>query len=185
MKTSLPVIAVLLAACASQPTPMNRVTPVAVASIERAEIEAAQRSWCDALLSIAAENSRGGDAKAAAEAVLAKAYNYDRGTVLFKPTLTHGEQTFRMDKRGALAYFVGGDSAYPDDQGFARKPWTSCRPEIASIAANGSGAIAMGNVYLSDKDGKQVKVDKTFGYVRDEGGQLRIMLHHSSLAYQP
>ncbi len=32
-------------------------------------------------------------------------------------TLTHGDQTFRLDKRGALAYFVGGDEMYPSDKG--------------------------------------------------------------------
>jgi hypothetical protein len=28
-------------------------------------------------------------------------------------------------------------------------------------------------------------VDKTFGYQRTDGGSLRIVLHHSSLPFQP
>jgi hypothetical protein len=44
---------------------------------------------------------------------------YDNGTVLFKPTLTFGDQTFRLDKEGAAAYFIGGNPKYPNDTGFA------------------------------------------------------------------
>ncbi|MEM7270835.1 MAG: phosphoribosyl-AMP cyclohydrolase, partial [Pseudomonadota bacterium] len=29
------------------------------------------------------------------------------------------------------------------------------------------------------------KVDKTFGYKKDADGAVRIILHHSSLPYQP
>ena len=41
--------------------------------------------------------------------VLSNIYNYDYGIVLFNPTLTFGEQTFRLDKEGAAAYFIGGN----------------------------------------------------------------------------
>jgi hypothetical protein len=34
--------------------------------------------------------------------------------VLFKPTLTTGDQTFRTTHKGALSYFVGGDSSFRD-----------------------------------------------------------------------
>jgi hypothetical protein len=34
-------------------------------------------------------------------------------------------------------------------------------------------------------DGNEVMVDKTFGYVRDAAGDLRIVLHHSSLPFTP
>lgn len=47
--------------------------------------------------------------------IIDAAYNYQHGIVLFKPTLTTGEQTFRMDKGGVLAYFVGGNPKYKDD----------------------------------------------------------------------
>lgn len=33
--------------------------------------------------------------------------------------------------------------------------------------------------------GKVTKVDKTWGFKKDEKGQLRIVLHHSSLPYTP
>ena len=37
----------------------------------------------------------------------------------------------------------------------------------------------------TDKDGNVTKVDKSWGYKKDAEGTLRIVLHHSSLPYQP
>jgi hypothetical protein len=154
-------------------------------TITRAEVEAAQTAWCAGLVEIGKVGASGGDAKAKATEILSTAYNYDDGTVLFKPTLAHGEQTFRMTKDGALAYFVGGDPAYPDDHGFALKQWVSCTPEIEGFVAQGNTAMAMGNVHLMSKAGDMVTVDKSFGYTRGKDGNLRIVLHHSSLPYTP
>ena len=117
--------------------------------------------------------------------MLSKAYDYDTGTVLFKPTLTFGAQTFRTTKQGALAYFVGGDSSYPDDSGFALKQWVKCEATIIGVVVHGDMALAMGNVHLEDAKGNKVTVDKSFGYLRGDDGSLRIVLHHSSLPYVP
>ncbi|MEY3758918.1 MAG: hypothetical protein RIR39_409, partial [Pseudomonadota bacterium] len=73
------------------------------------EVNAAQQAWCDALVKIGKLKEEGGDYKAYAEKVLSEAYNYDHGKVFFKPTLAFSDQTFRNDKKGAVAYFVGGD----------------------------------------------------------------------------
>ncbi len=43
----------------------------------------------------------------------------------------------------------------------------------------------MGNVMLTDKKGQVTQVDKTWGFVKDNQGKLRIVLHHSSLPYKP
>lgn len=155
------------------------------APITREEVVAAQTAWCAALVGIGAEAAAGRDAAAMARQVLSTAYGYDEGIVLFKPTLTFGAQTFRMDKQGALAYFVGGDPAYPDDSGFALKGWTTCTADLKGVVADGRMAIAMGNVNLVGKDGSKVMVDKTFGYRRNAKGDLVIVLHHSSLPYSP
>jgi len=117
--------------------------------------------------------------------VLSKAYDYDAGIVLFKPTLTFGAQTFRPTKQGALAYFVGGDPSFPDDSGFALKQWVKCESKIVGVVVHGDMALAMGNVHLEDAKGSKVTVDKTFGYLRQDDGSLRIVLHHSSLPYVP
>ena len=95
------------------------------------EVNAAQQAWCDALVKIGMLKQEGGDYKAYAEKVISETYNYDNGKVFFKPTLAFGKQTFRNDKKGALAYFVGGDADYPDDNGFALKPWVKARYDNA------------------------------------------------------
>jgi hypothetical protein len=41
----------------------------------------------------------------------------------------------------------------------------------------------MGKVRFTDKDGKVTTVVKTWGFVKDDAGKLRIVLHHSSLEY--
>jgi hypothetical protein len=154
------------------------------------EVNAAQQAWCDALVKIGKLKEEGGDYKAYAEQVLSDAYNYDHGKVFFKPTLAYGAQTFRNDKKGALAYFVGGDSDYPNDKGFALKPWVKARYDNAGdkndgIQIYGSVAITMGNVWVTDKDGNEVMVDKTWVFKKGKDGKLRIIVHKSALPFAP
>lgn len=155
------------------------------APITEAEVKDAQKAWCGALVAIATEyDTKGHDAaKALAGQVLDGAYGYAMGPVLFKPTLTVAPQTFRTTREGALAYFVGRDSAFPNDGGFALKGWRKCEPENAGIVITGNSAISMGNVSMWDSKGAMTKVDKTWGYVRGADGKLKIVLHHSSLPY--
>jgi len=152
------------------------------------EVNAAQQAWCDALVKIGKLKEEGGDYKAFAEQVLSDAYNYDNGKVFFKPTLAFGDQTFRNDKKGALAYFIGGDPAYPNDKGFALTPWVKARYDNAGeknegIQIYGSIAITMGNVWVTGKDGKEVMVDKTWVFKKGKDGKLRIIVHKSALPF--
>lgn len=154
------------------------------------EVNAAQQAWCDALVKIGKLKEEGGDYKGYAEQVLSEAYNYDYGKVFFKPTLAFGDQTFRNDKKGALAYFVGGDPDYPNDKGFALKPWVKARYDNAGdknqgIQIYGSVAITMGNVWVTDKDGNEVMVDKTWVFKKGKDGKLRIIVHKSALPFSP
>lgn len=105
--------------------------------------------------------------------------------MLFKPTLTTHPQTFRTTADGALAYFVGGDPDYPVDSGFALKGWRKVEIRNAGIFIAGNTATTMGNVLLTNKDGRVVTVDKTWQFLKDDNGNLRIILHHSSLPYTP
>lgn len=145
----------------------------------------AQKGWCNALVQINETKEKGGDYRKVASDIIDAAYNYQHGIVLFKPTLTTGAQTFRMDKESALAYFVGGSLKYKDDTGFALKGWKKCKSKPKGIILMGETAISMGNVHIWNKDGKETIVDKTWGYRLDEKGNLRIILHHSSLPYSP
>ena len=150
-------------------------------------MQAAQDGWGKALIQISDDFASGGIAKAKATAnqVLDAAYGYNLGLVLFKPTLTHSDQTFRTTKAGALAYFVGDDRAFPSDKGFALGGWKKYEYRNAGVFITGNMALTMGKVILTDKDGKVTTVDKTWGFKKDTQGQLRIVLHHSSLPFQP
>lgn len=156
------------------------------ANITQAEVVAAQKGWCKALLKISSDYTSGGfkKAKATAEAVINEAYAYQYGPVAFKPTLASGTQTFRPTRAGALAYFVGGDSAFPKDKGFALKPWRSCEIANQVIQLTGSYATTMGNVSFTDAAGKTTTVDKTWSFMKESDGSIRIVLHHSSLPFE-
>lgn len=149
--------------------------------ITRAMIEQAQEGWIAALVSVgAAENP-----SARASEVLENYYDFNGSGVLFKPTLTHGAQTFRMTKEGAHSYFVGGNASFAQDDGFALRPYVSGVADIKDVVIVGRAAIAMGNITLTAYDGSTVMVDKTFGYRLDDNGNLRIITHHSSLPFSP
>lgn len=155
------------------------------APITPEKLTAAKQAWCDALLLISKTHREGGDANAVAAQVIDSAYNYAAAPVLFKPTLTFGEQTFRTTREGALAYFVGGNAAFPADTGFALKPWASASFNIAATYIEGPIGITMGHVTLTDTSGAQTTVEKTFVFRSGDDGSLRIALHKSALPFSP
>jgi hypothetical protein len=156
-------------------------------NISEAQVLQAQQGWCKGLLAIREAYATGGisKAKATANQVLDQAYAYQYGPVAFKPTLTVAPQTFRSTKAGALAYFVGGDPTYPNDKGFAIKPWKTCSVRNQVIQLHGMFATTMGNVDLTDDKGVVTTVDKTWTFIREPDGSVRIVLHHSSLPFRP
>ena len=169
----------------------NAQPAVMTETITVSEVKAAQNTWCDALVAISKAHDKGGIAKSKplAGEVIDAAYGYQFGPVAFKPTWTNGETTFRETRNGAVSYLVGDDPAF-GDSGFAvgtpganRSPWVKCVPEIFVIQNFGNTANAMGWVHFEAADGTKSKVDKTFGYVRDDDGALRIVVHHSSTPF--
>lgn len=186
LATSAVLVGVLASGCDSA---QNKPVAAARAPITVQEVNDAQQGWCNALLSIAKAHAEGKDYQSIATAVLSNNYNYDNGTVLFNPTLTHGAQNFRLDKEGAAAYFIGGNPKYPNDEGFALKPWVSCSytnaGNNAGVLIEGDVAATMGNVILIDNQGKETTVDKFFAFKRGTDGKLRIIVHKSSLPFNP
>jgi len=154
-------------------------------NISQQQVLGAQTRWCKGLLAISAAYGSGGYAKAQAqaEAMIDENYAYAYGPVAFKPTLSSGPQTFRTTRQGALAYFVGSDPAFPEDQGFGLKPWRRCEVTNAVIQMSGSYALTMGNVTFTDASGKSTRVDKTWTFFKEPDGSVRIILHHSSLPF--
>jgi hypothetical protein len=165
--------------------PSSSKTLIVNRAISESEVLAAQKAWGDALVAISTTyETKGIDAaKALAGKVIDAAYGYQFGAVLFKPTLTVAPQTFRTTRAGALAYFVGGDPAFPSDTGFALNGWRKVEVKNAGIFISGNTATTMGNVLITDKDGKVTTVDKTWQFFKDDSGNLRIILHHSSLPF--
>ena len=155
-----------------------------MSAITQEEVETAQAVWGQGVIDIGAVFQDGGEYTARAKAHVDDLYAYGIGPVVFKPTLAAAAQ-FRNDTEGALSYFVGGNSGYAEDHGFAIKPWTKVRFENCGIILQGESALAMGNYFFTDLAGDETKVEYSFGYVRGPQGELRINLHHSSLPYQP
>ena len=74
--------------------------------------------------------------------------------LLFKPTLA---DVIRHDRKGARAYFVGGDPNYPNDHGFLKRGWTQVDFHSAVGAvpmADGRGLMDMGHYTFLDGSGR-------------------------------
>ena len=154
-------------------------------TITKHDISNALGDWGDGIITISkAYEDKGVDlAQEIAEQTLDKLYGFELGPVLFKPTMSGGKQTFRTTNTGALSYFIGHNSEYPSDSGFAIKFWRSVKPETSATFIQNNVAMWMGWVSFTDKNNAVVKVDKTFGYTRDINGNLKIVLHHSSIPF--
>lgn len=166
--------------------PEQKTTTFGVITEE--DIPKLQEQWGKALVSISKTFDEKGleAAEELAQSVLDSAYCYHLGIpVLFKPTLTSGKQTFRNTQEGALAYFVGNNPDYPNDTGFALKGWEKVESYPATVVLLGNTAYSQGNVHITNKDGAVTIVDKSWGYMKEDDGNICIMLHHSSLPYSP
>ncbi|MDP3358493.1 MAG: phosphoribosyl-AMP cyclohydrolase [Lutibacter sp.] len=153
--------------------------------ISEQEVLDAQKKWGEGIVNIGKIYLEKGDYKTAASNHIDEYYGYNMGIVLFKPTLVFQKQ-FRIDKEGALSYFISENPSYVEDHGFAIKPWSNVRWESAGIKIIGNMAVAMGNYYFTPaKGGEDVKVEYSFAYTKDENGNLRIILHDSHLPYAP
>ena len=161
--------------------------------ITEKEVNAAQQAWCDGLVEISEAYRNGGNYKYLAEKFIDDLYDFKEGRVFFRPTLAAAPRNFRTTREGALSYFIGENSNFPEDDGFAKKPWAGARFDNAIEGSNaiqifGNIAMTMGNVYLQPEvstDGKEVIVDKVFAYRKDDEGKLRLVVHKSALTNMP
>lgn len=146
------------------------------------QVERAQNAWANGLIAIGEAYIKGQDYQASAEKLIHTLYNYDDGMVLFKPTKA-SINPFRDTFEGALSYFIGNNPAYEEDQGFALVPWTHIAFKNHQIYTHHEMIIAMGQYTFTDTKDQQTLVDYTFGYVKAKSGDLKIILHHSSLPF--
>ena len=154
--------------------------------ISEKDLFTARSAWGNWLIKISRAFETAGIemATSVASDMIDNLYGFNFGNVLFKPTLSSGGQTFRPTKEGALSYFVGHNSEYPNDSGFGIKFWREISSETSEIFVDDTVAMWMGWVTFIDKYGQVTKVDKSWGYKLDYVGNLRIVLHHSSLPYE-
>ena len=150
--------------------------------IIKAEVLNAQKKWSDGLLNIGKVYSEIADYKQVAANYLSELYGFHMGEVLFKPTLASVQQ-FRLTKESALSYFIGGNSNFDEDSGFALLGWKAIRFENIGIKIEVNIAIAMGNYFFQKEDGSEVKVEYTFVYKKIDTEKLYIILHDSHLPY--
>jgi hypothetical protein len=157
--------------------------------LTEAQVAAAVVAWCDGLVKIGQVYTDKGDYKKFASEFIDATYDYADGRVFFRPTLAASPRAFRKTKPGALAYFVGGDAEYPEDTGFALKPWVKVWADNDEanngIQIHGDVAAAMGNIHLKAKSGDEVTVDKAFVFRRTADGKLRLIVHKSALPNEP
>ena len=147
--------------------------------ISREDIEAAQRSWADAVVGVGAAGNWN-EAHSLAEQLVQSLYVSEG--LLFCPTKAAIQQ-FRHTVSASVSYFVGRDEQFPEDGGFALEPWTSVRFENHGVESRENYAMAMGNYFFGKGDGSELKVEYSFVYVREENGGLKIQLHHSAMPY--
>ncbi len=158
--------------------------------ITKDDVNRAQQAWCDGLVKIGQLHTDQQDYRAFTGQFLDDMYDFEEGKVFFKPTLAVHPKQFRKTKAGALSYFIGGNPDFPEDKGFALAPWTKVTYDNAGegnngIQIHGDIAITMGNVYLTDAEGNQIMVDKTFVFRRGSDGKLRLIVHKSALPFTP
>ncbi len=145
------------------------------------EVKQTQEKWGAGIVRIGDVFMSKGDYKQEALDHILDLYDYNDGVVLFKPTLA-AQIPFRPSVEGALSYFVGGNTKFPEDNGFAIAPYTNVRFDNHNIITYGMKAIAMGHYYFTKLDGNEIKVEYTLGFIK-RGNDIKITIQDSSLPY--
>jgi|TARA_B100001059_G_scaffold225985_1_gene253803 hypothetical protein len=140
-----------------------------------------QKKWAKGIVELGKSKGDIVRSKKLATDFINSLYDFKNGTVQFKPTKA-SEFQFRNDFDSALSYFIGNNTDFPEDSGFALKPWLDVEFKNDSINLVDNVGIAMGNYFFTDLKGIKIKVEYSFVYKR-EGESLKIILHHSSLPY--
>ncbi|MED1603635.1 hypothetical protein [Alkalihalophilus marmarensis] len=180
-------LAMALVACSDSTSsePLEVEPAESTHHITEEEVLDFQESWGEGIVHIGEVYSEGGDYEAAATEHIERFYGYDIGNVLFKPTLAK-EERFRDTFEGALSYFIGGNEAFPEDNGFAIVPWTDVQWENEGVIIEGNKAVSMGVYHFTPADeGEPVEVEYNFAYTKNNNGDLKIVLHGSHYPYSP
>ena len=150
--------------------------------ITKEEVLGFQEDWGEGIVSMSTTFKEGGNYTDEAIEFIKRLYAYESEQVLFKPTLAADVQ-FRLDKLGALSYFVGSNPDYSEDSGFAIKGWNSVKWENEGIKILKDCAVCMGNYFFGMEGKEDLKVEYTI-VLKKIDGTLKMILHDSHLPYQ-
>ncbi len=142
----------------------------------------AQDKWAKGIIYIGEEKDNISAARLLSLDFLNDLYDFQNNNVQFKPTLASKIQ-FRNDIDSALSYFIGNNKNFPEDTGFAIRPWINIEFKNNSINIIDDIGTAMGNYYFTDLNNQEIKVEYTFVYKKIKD-KLKIILHHSSIPYE-
>lgn len=162
---------------------------------DKQEVLVTQKEWGDLVVAIGASQNNETLLQFNTKAILDK-YGYGSYPTLFKPTKAAPPTNFRLTRLGAESYFIGPYAAtpIPGDDGFALQPWTKVEfnnigiSTHSDILPNGHcqcSFYSMGMYTFYDVDGVGTDVEYSFNYKKDltTGGEMLIVLHHSSIPY--
>ena len=110
--------------------------------INKTEIEKAQNSWGNGIITIGKLKDNPKESRIFTVNFINKHYDFDLGDVLFKPTKA-SEKQFRNNNKSALSYFIGSDSDFTEDKGFALNPWVKVEFKNEAINIYDNLATAM------------------------------------------
>tara|TARA_B100001996_G_scaffold273868_2_gene214687 strand:+ start:33 stop:500 length:468 start_codon:yes stop_codon:yes gene_type:complete len=150
--------------------------------INKKDVSESQKKWALDIINIGKAKNDFTRAQELTQAFLENQYDFKIGNVQFKPTKASLHQ-FRNDISSATSYFIGGNKSFEEDSGFALTPWSEVKFVNDSIQCHDNIASAMGNYFFKDSSKNEIKVEYTFVYIKRGDGNIKIILHHSSLPY--
>lgn len=150
--------------------------------ITKDSILIAQNKFAQGLIEIGKHCNSTEDISNFASKIISNLYEYQEANALFKPTKAMS-LPFRSTLEGTLSYFIGANSKYPEDTGFALQPWIDIQFKNHGFVFNADSAIAMGCYEFINSKNNTVKAEYSFSYRKNSQEQLKIVLHHSSLPY--
>jgi hypothetical protein len=166
--------------------PEPKITTFGV--ITEDEVGNMNKAWGDSLANISKTYEEEGfdAAKNLTEQLIDKFFCFHLGIpVGVKPSRAVAPQTFRTTPEGVLANYVGNNSDYPNDTGFALKGWVKVENYPSTILLLGRVALFMGTYSLTNKDGNVTLLDITWGFLKEDDGNLCFTIGHGSLPYSP
>ena len=148
--------------------------------MKREDIINAQKHWSDGIIKMGKISKNKFELESFVSSFLDKIYDFDNN-VLFKPTKAQKIQ-FRNSKEAATSYFIGGNTKYKEDNGFALSKWSKIIFENSDIIISDNFGLAMGN-YIFENDNSRIKVEYSFVY-KEMNNSIKVILHHSSIPFK-